>query len=437
MAPSEVLGVALAGGSGVRARPLTLKATNYIRSKATVRFLGRRVIDWELLSFKAQGIVNFLVLAKGKANRYQIKGQVGYGEGLGINLRYAPRAFDPLDRGSADAVLRNLGYLGTEGPALVFPVDSLIDFDLDGLVEQFSRVRAPLTLLSMWVPAGEAAGRYGLVLTGPDRRVRGFVEKPSLEAILDAYPPPDGVRGEDTRVPVNAGFYWMDGPAAVRFDRDPALRERRCHRLDFGLDFLPWLIEQGESVYEFPANQVGDLGNLTSYLDTMVRVLSGGFPSLDRFLPDPWHAARRVFLGSGTEVPAEASAWENTLVGEQCRIGPGVMITNSSIGDECIIEAGAIIESSSLEDGTFVGEGARVERSSVGVMAEIHSRVARPTRLRGAGIGDEVVIEEGAVLDGTVVHPRLLLPPGYHDGPVELSTSEDVLRRFVRGAQGA
>ncbi len=82
MAPSEVLGVALAGGSGVRARPLTLKATNYIRSKATVRFLGRRVIDWELLSFKAQGIVNFLVLAKGKANRYQIKGQVGYGEGL-------------------------------------------------------------------------------------------------------------------------------------------------------------------------------------------------------------------------------------------------------------------------------------------------------------------------------------------------------------------
>ncbi len=316
-------------------------------------------------------------------------------------------------------------------------MDSLIDFDLDGLVEQFSRVRAPLTLLSMWVPAGEAAGRYGLVLTGPDRRVRGFVEKPSLEAILDAYPPPDGVRGEDTRVPVNAGFYWMDGPAAVRFDRDPALRERRCHRLDFGLDFLPWLIEQGESVYEFPANQVGDLGNLTSYLDTMVRVLSGGFPSLDRFLPDPWHAARRVFLGSGTEVPAEASAWENTLVGEQCRIGPGVMITNSSIGDECIIEAGAIIESSSLEDGTFVGEGARVERSSVGVMAEIHSRVARPTRLRGAGIGDEVVIEEGAVLDGTVVHPRLLLPPGYHDGPVELSTSEDVLRRFVRGAQGA
>ena len=90
MAPSEVLGVALAGGSGVRARPLTLKATNYIRSKATVRFLGRRVIDWELLSFKAQGIVNFLVLAKGKANRYQIKGQVGYGEGL-ASTSGAPR----------------------------------------------------------------------------------------------------------------------------------------------------------------------------------------------------------------------------------------------------------------------------------------------------------------------------------------------------------
>src|SRR5207302_5103445 len=43
---AEVVGIGLAGGRGVRARPLTLKAPGYLRSKAAMSFLGRRLIQW-------------------------------------------------------------------------------------------------------------------------------------------------------------------------------------------------------------------------------------------------------------------------------------------------------------------------------------------------------------------------------------------------------
>ena len=43
---SDIVGIGLAGGQGMRARPLTLKAPGYLRSKAAMSFLGRRLIRW-------------------------------------------------------------------------------------------------------------------------------------------------------------------------------------------------------------------------------------------------------------------------------------------------------------------------------------------------------------------------------------------------------
>src|SRR5438445_191373 len=43
---TDVVGIGLAGGQGVRARPLTLKAPGYLRSEAAMSFLGRRLLRW-------------------------------------------------------------------------------------------------------------------------------------------------------------------------------------------------------------------------------------------------------------------------------------------------------------------------------------------------------------------------------------------------------
>src|SRR5438132_1426654 len=87
---SEIVGIGLAGGQGVRARPLTLKAPGYLRSKAAMAFLGRRLIRWVIQILSAEGIKEYYVVAHGKENRYQIKVLIGYGEEFGVDIMYSP-----------------------------------------------------------------------------------------------------------------------------------------------------------------------------------------------------------------------------------------------------------------------------------------------------------------------------------------------------------
>ena len=128
---TEVVGIGLAGGQGVRARPLTLKAPGYLRSKAAMSFLGRRLIHWVIQVLASEGIKEYYIVAHGKENRYQIKVMIGYGESIGVGVQYSPVKYDALSSGSADSTLRMLEHWELAGPALVFPTDSIIDFELE------------------------------------------------------------------------------------------------------------------------------------------------------------------------------------------------------------------------------------------------------------------------------------------------------------------
>ena len=107
---TDVVGIGLAGGQGVRARPLTLKAPGYLRSKAAMSFLGRRLIQWVIQVLGAEGIKQYYLIAHGKENRYQIKVMVGYGETMGVDVQYSPVKFDALSTGSADSTLRMIEH---------------------------------------------------------------------------------------------------------------------------------------------------------------------------------------------------------------------------------------------------------------------------------------------------------------------------------------
>src|SRR5437588_1237767 len=143
---ADVVGIGLAGGSGVRARPLTLKAPGYLRSKAAMSFLGRRLIRWVIEILRAEGMKEFHVIAHGKENRYQIKVMIGYGEEFGVDVMYSPVKYDSLSMGSADSTLRMLEYWDISGPALVFPTDSIIDFDLEPMNRAHRESGAAVTI---------------------------------------------------------------------------------------------------------------------------------------------------------------------------------------------------------------------------------------------------------------------------------------------------
>ena len=408
-------------------------------------FCGKRLILWLLEMLKSQGVRNFLVIAHGKENRYQTKTLVGFGDQLGVHIRYSRVRHDALNTGSADATLRGLDYLEIDHPALVFPTDSLYDFSLQQMYETHSANGAVATVAAMARGPEQVAGKYGVMMTTPDGRITEFVEKPSLVELREAFPTPNPEEFEKLPLLTNAGMYLLDSPSIRKYGQDPEVLTLREKRLDFGMDFLPWLVGQGAPVYTHPASRTGDLGTVVDYIDTMVEMLSGRFASLTPLLGKPFDEERRIWIppetlrhrddvsGKTLEQKLEEGLvhiGNNVRLGHYVEIEPEVTIVDSNIDDGVEIDEGAQIARSAVRDGAIVGPHAAVTSSYVGSMAEIRSSTARRTVLEGyVAIGDEAAVQQGVHLIGRInIYPRVKVPFGAEipDG-AEIRDANDVL----------
>jgi NDP-sugar pyrophosphorylase family protein len=443
---TDVVGIGLAGGQGVRARPLTLKAPGYLRSKAAMAFLGRRLIRWVIQILSAEGMKQYFIVAHGKENRYQIKVLLGYGEDFGIDVQYSPVKFDALSTGSADSTLRMLEYWDLTGTALVFPTDSLIDFELEPMLEIHHERRAVVTVAAMTRAPADVAEKYGVMLTDSDGKIFSFVEKPTLAEIREHY----GVRDEDEfeRLPLltNAGFYMIDMAALREVAQHPQIATLRRSRLDFGKDLLPWLVEQGYPLHVAPVRRIGDLGNVDDYLASMVDVLEGEFQSVARLMGPPFDPDRKVWIApeslSMRDADTQKTLYEKleeglvtvgpaVRIGRYCEIGPGVVLTHSNLDDDVEVRAGAYISRSQIRDGAIIGPRARIRNSVIGSMSEVRSEPGAPTTLEDqVALGDEVMVHPGVRLAGNVsVYPRLKIPTGIRvPRGAELTSAADVLK---------
>jgi NDP-sugar pyrophosphorylase family protein len=443
---SDIVGIGLAGGQGVRARPLTLKAPGYLRSKAAMSFLGRRLIRWVIQILSSEGIERYYVIAHGKENRYQIKVMIGYGESFGIDVKYSPVKYDSLSTGSADSALRMLEYWDITDHALVFPTDSMIDFDFAPMLEAHLQSGAVATIAAMMREPDEVAEKYGVMLVSDEGRITEFVEKPTLAELRQHF---HAETDEDfRRLPLmtNAGFYLIDTTRIRELASHPQIDELRKTRLDFGKDLLPWLVGNGHEVMVHPVRRIGDLGNLRDYIDTMVDALHGNFEAVDRLLGPPFDPEEHVWIApeslamrdstSGLTL-AEKIAEGHVKIGPAVRIGrfceihPGVQIRESNLDDDIEIYRDAIVERSQIRDGAIVGAAARLSEAFVGSMSEIRSEPYNQTTIEGCvALGDEVTVYPGVFLSDEVsVYPRLKLPGGIEiPAGVDLTGPADVLR---------
>lgn len=418
-----MIGIGLAAGSGTRARPLTLKTPDYLRSKAAVRFLGTPVIEHQLRMLAQAGVEEMVVVARGRENRFQIKTLVGYGERFGLDVRYSPVLLDHLDRGSADATIRNAEYFDLDGLLFVYPVDSLIDVDLKAAGHVHRAKHAAFTMITTRVKARDAVHTYGVALTDESGRVTRFLEKPSPAHLAEIL----GPGWAEAEVEINAGFYLVEARLLAELGHVPDIASRRRTALDFGHDLLPWLIAEGYRVQAIPASWVGDLGNLRQYLSTMRTLLTGAEspPGVD--LGPDLAPPRRVFGPPRTPVGPK---WERVRIGRYVHIGPDTTLVDVSIGDECVIGRGVHLEHVHLDDGVVVGDGAHIRSTVVGLMARIRSTLDRPVELSGvSGIGDEAEVEAGSRLTAVLVYPRVTVAAGSEiHGPAVLTTRMAALR---------
>ncbi|MEZ0067885.1 NDP-sugar pyrophosphorylase family protein [Streptacidiphilus sp. MAP12-20] len=435
-----VSAIALAGGQGIRARPITLNSDDYLRSKAAVSVAGRPLIEWMVTSLGRLGVRQFYVVANGRENRAQTKSVLGHGERFGAAVRYSRARFDQGNTGSGEATLRCLDYWDLSGLALVVPTDSVFDFDLEPLVRAHLDAGAVVTVASVLRPAETAAGTYGVLEAGPDGVLRRFVEKPSwAQARAMGRAHPDGL------LHTNTGMYLVDCRRLRMAATDPALAAMARIRLDWGGDLLPYLVAAGHRVLTRPIRRFGDLGSPPAYLDTLKDVLLDRYPLLSAGI-DPllWRSDSVRIHESSLEMKDPVSGrtladkisdgsvriGPGVRIGRDVEIGPGVTLAESDIGDGADIGQNCVLRGVACGDHTVIGPGARLSDVFLGCMVDVRSTLDRPVHLSDyCALGDEVQVPPGARLRGVHASPKVrITEAGRYPAGVSLSGVRDLLR---------
>jgi NDP-sugar pyrophosphorylase family protein len=196
------------------------------------------------------------------------------------------------------------------------------------------------------------------------------------------------------------------------------IKER--HRLDFGYDFIPYLISTGRPVYGFALEGSWyDVGTPRRYLEAMHDMLDGRFSSLTDFGGRIEEGKRIWVQGESTEsmkrrreilrkikqkkIEIEGSV----LIGRHCKIADGVRIVNSCIDNYTQVGKNVDIENSAVMDRVIVGDNAEVKESIIGRHVTVQSTSKKPTKIDSITvIADDVVIAEGCMLEGTKIYPH-------------------------------
>ncbi|HET9170534.1 MAG TPA: NDP-sugar synthase [Actinospica sp.] len=419
--------IALAGGQGIRARPLTLISRDYMRSKAAITLLGRPLVEWTARFLRGQGVTEFYVLANGRENRTQIKDILGDGRGLDLDVRYSRTRFDRFNTGSGEATLRCLEHWNLTGAAVVVPTDSVFDFDLGPLLEHHRETAAVVTVGTVLRSAQEAAGKYGVLVPDRDGRVGAFAEKP---------PPAEARRlAGGGSLHTSAGLYVIDCARLREISREPELRRLAADALDWGGHLLPYLVAHGHRVHAWSIGRFGDLGNPRDYLETVRDLLEGVYPALAGLIDPPVNlpGGSRVHPSSLKHVDPDSGRTlesmiaegvvrigPNVRVGRDVELGPGVDVEDCDIADGVDIGEGTRIRGTVCGEHSIIGSWAEISDSVLGTSSHVDSTSSARTRLSGhCVLGDEARVEPGSTLTGVDVFPRLTVqaargvPPGH------------------------
>jgi len=403
-APEKLRVIIPVGGKATRLLPLTAET-----SKACLRLLNRPLVDFSLLSLAEQGIRNFIFGVKGYRNYRDVHDYFESGYGFSARYNITPRIhvkYQPNveDMGSADSARINMKYYNIRNPTFAVQGDNIFDVNVTEIMDFHRENRAVMT-----IALKEVANVEGLGIADIDKnkRILRFVEKPQPE---DA---PSNL--------ANTGLYVVS-PEVKKIFKEKALKQiiEERHRLDFGYDFIPYLIQTGRPVYGYTMKGSWfDVGTPKSYLDAMNQMLNGCFPSLTDF-GERINENQRIWIqGESDESEkrrrqiieriklGKIEIQGAVLIGRHCQIEDGVRIVNSCIDNYTKIGRDATIENSAVMDMAIIGEKAQVQDSIIGRHTTVCSNRRNPTKIASVSvIADDVTLEEGCILEATKIYPH-------------------------------
>ncbi|MCK5628452.1 NDP-sugar synthase [Candidatus Bathyarchaeota archaeon] len=395
------------GGKATRLLPLTAET-----SKACLRLLNRPMIEFALLSLANQGIRNFIFGVKGYTNYRDLYDYFKSGFGFSsrynitprVHIKYQPN-FD--DHGSADSARINMEYYHVKDPVFAVQGDNIFDVNLKDLMEFHRKKGAVMTIALREV---EDVTGLGIADIDENQRISRFVEKPLPK---DA---PSNL--------ANTGLY-MVSPEIKRIFNEKGIKQiiKEKQRLDFGYDFIPYVIGSGRPVYGYTLKgNWFDIGTPNNYLRAMKDMLKGRFSSLTDF-GGRINDEKRIWVqGESGESLRRRQEIINkiksgkveiegaVLIGRHCQIEDGVKIVDSCIDNYTKIGKEVTIEESAIMDRVIIGEKAEINESIVGRHTTVRSSKTKPTTINSVSVvADDVTITEGSKLTAAKIYPHQIV----------------------------
>lgn len=392
------------GGRATRLLPLTAET-----SKACLRLMNRPLIEFSLLSLARQGIRNFIFGVKGYTNYRDLHDYFESGYGFSARYEIKPRVhikYQPNvdDLGSADSAKINMEYYNVKDPVFAVQGDNVFDVNVEELARFHEKKGAVMTIALREVTNVEG---YGIADINKEKRIARFVEKPSPKEA------PSNL--------ANTGLYVVS-PEIRKIFKEKGVKEiiREKHRLDFGFDFIPYIIKTGRPVYGYTLKGSWyDVGTPKRYLEAMHDMLYGKFSSLTDFGGRISEKARIWVQGESSESmksrkeiirkikQGKIEIEGAVLIGRHCKIGDGVRIANSCIDNYTQIGRGVVVEDSAVMDRVIIDEKANIKESIVGRHVTIKSTPKKQTHIDAVSvIADDVTIAEGSELEATKIYPH-------------------------------
>jgi len=394
------------GGRATRLLPLSVET-----SKACLRLLNRPLVEFSLLSLASQGVRNIIFGVKGYTNYRNLYDYFESGYGFSARYNIKPRLhikYQPnvADLGSADSTSINMEYYDLKNTVFVVQSDNIFEVNLKHLMDFHKEKNAALTIVLRKVDNVEG---LGLADIDKDGRINKFVEKPSLN---DA---PSNL--------ANTGLYVVSPKVRKIFkEKDVQQIIKTKNRLDFGYDFIPYVIQSGHPVYGY--NIKGswfDVGTPKNYLDAMKSLLHNRALMQNDF-GEHLHSDQNCLVWVQSESSDSGKCSEQILqkikqkkihvngavmIGRHCQIDDGATLTDCCIDNFTRIGRNAVITNSAVMDMTVIGDYAEVTNSILGRHVTVYSSQERVTKIFDESVvADDVIVEEGSFLCASKVYPH-------------------------------
>lgn len=272
----------------------------------------------------------------------------------------------------------------------------------------------------------ERVEEYGIAELGEDMRIKRFLEKPAADKAPSKL--------------ANAGIYLLS-PEARKIveneEMEKIVGERG--RLDFGYDFIPYLVDNDYPVYGYPLKAWFDVGNPQNYLKAMHDLLYGALDirvTEERIFPERnvWvQGYSEESLKRREEIVSQCKGGKlvidgAALIGRHTRIGDDCRIVDSNIDHFCIIGEHVNVERSAIGDAARIGEYTHIEDSILGRKVTVESSHESPTFVQTTSvIGSSALIRKGCRIVRTRINPGLMIPPGMTYIDKFLQSYEDVV----------